>query len=225
MGKYTPLAKYLKDLPGNEVSLDFDDIEIIIRASLPPSAHNHREWWANDRSGYHSWATEWMEAGWACDDVSLSEERVRFRRIVPKETPTRADLLAVAAFATEFDAPDFVVGEWSDPYWGADGVEIRDWSSSRTVASWEKALYDHHIVDSHSDYRSDENIGFVNAAVADASLVVDLDLAALRQVLTYLVRAERHTGGGWYEHAFASGMAQAATRRLGEIVEATDDAE
>jgi len=47
--------------------------------------------------------------------------------------------------------------------------------------------------------------------------VAGFNLATPRRVLTYLARAERHTGGGWFEHAFASGMAQAATRRLGDL--------
>lgn len=217
MGKYTPLAKYLQSSSDNEVNLSFDDIEAIINAALPPSAHNHREWWANDTSGHHSWATEWMEAGWICDDVSLLEHRVRFKRLVNKETPTRDDLLAVASFVTQFDAPDFTAGKWHNPHFGPEGFEVLDWGPSQAVASWEKALYDHHIIDPHSDYLDDSNVGFVNAAVANASLVTDLDLDALRRVLTFLARAERHTGGGWYEHAFESGMAQAATRRLGEL--------
>lgn len=80
MSKYAPLAEYLRLQSANEVRLDFVRIETIIEGPLPASAHNHREWWANDRSGHHAWATEWMDAGWMCDTVSLSEQWVRFRR-------------------------------------------------------------------------------------------------------------------------------------------------
>lgn len=57
----------------------------------------------------------------------------------------------------------------------------------------------------------------MNDIVRNPSLVAGFNLATPRRVLTYLARAERHTGGGWFEHAFASGMAQAATRRLGDL--------
>jgi len=65
------------------------------------------------------------------------------------------------------------------------------------VAAWEQVLSDHRIVNPHSAYVANNNVGSVDAAVANASLVADLNLTALRRVLTYLVRAERHTGGGW----------------------------
>lgn len=81
MSKYTPLAQHLRDQVANEVRLTFDQVAEIIAAPLPQSAFNHREWWANDKSGYHSWATEWMDAGWICDTVSLSEQWVRFKRV------------------------------------------------------------------------------------------------------------------------------------------------
>lgn len=135
--------------------------------------------------------------------------------------PSRQDLLAVAAFADLFDAPGFVAGEWHAPQTRADGmIETGYWMPSEAVAEWSQALYDHHIIDPDSDYLSEANAEFVRRVVDDPSLVTDLDLTALRRVLTFLARAERHSGGGWYEPAFASGMAQAATRRLGELADA-----
>ena len=132
--------------------------------------------------------------------------------------PTAHDLLSVACFADKFDAPDFTVGEWHDPVRREDGVvEVGWWSPSEAVHTWEKALYDHHVIDPDSDYLAEDNVALVNAAIKDPALVADLNLAALRRVLTFLARAERHTGGGWFESAFESGMAQAATRRLGEF--------
>jgi hypothetical protein len=137
-------------------------------------------------------------------------------------SPSRGDLLAVAAFADRFAAPDFVAGEWHAPLRRADGtIEIGWWSPSGAVAEWSQALYDRNIIDFDSDYLGEENAEFVRRAVEDASLVAELDLPTLRRVLTFLARAERHTEGGWYEPAFASGMAQAATRRLGELADDT----
>ena len=136
------------------------------------------------------------------------------------EVPTPDDLLAVASFVAQFDAPEFVVGEWHAPTTRDDGViEIGYWSPSGVVIEWNRALYDHHIIDPGSDYLADDNVALVNAAIADPSLIAGLDLDTLQRVLTFLARAERHTGGDWFEHAFASGMAQAATRRLGKLAD------
>jgi hypothetical protein len=132
--------------------------------------------------------------------------------------PSTGDLLDVASFADKFDAPDFTVGEWHDPVRHEDGVvEVGWWSPSEVVHAWERALYDHHIIDPDSDYLAEDNVALVNESIDDPSLVADLDLAALRRALTFLARAQRHTGGGWFESAFGSGMAQAMMRRLGGL--------
>lgn len=140
------------------------------------------------------------------------------------DAPTRADLLAVAAFASRFADPAFTAGQWVAPTTREDGViQIGWWSSSQTIAEWNQALYDHQIIDPGSDYLDESNVDFVNRSIREPGLIADLDLPSLRRVLTFLARAERHAEGGWYESAFESGMAQAATRRLGEIAESTGD--
>lgn len=132
--------------------------------------------------------------------------------------PTLNDLNAVAAFSERFAAPDFVAGEWIQPSERDDGViQLGWWSPSDVVSQWEQALYDHSIVDPDSDYLGESNVRFVNRCIAVPELVADVELSTLRRILTFLVRAERHTGGGWFESAFGSGMAQAATRRLGVL--------
>jgi hypothetical protein len=132
--------------------------------------------------------------------------------------PGPGDLLAVAAFAVAFEAPDFVAGAWSKPAQFEDGaLQMPYWSPSEDVVAWEQALYEHHIIDTDSGYLGDDNVQLVARALDDPSLVADLDLPTLRRAVTFLVRAERHSGGGWYEQAFESGMAHAATRRLGEL--------
>lgn len=137
--------------------------------------------------------------------------------------PASEDLMAVApAFAARFDEPAFPPGAWANPETRDDGVIILGWwSASETVVAWERALYDHHIIDPQSDYLGESNVALLNAAIADPSLLAQADLPTLRRALTFLARAERHTGGGWYESAFESGMAQAATRRLGELADET----
>lgn len=132
--------------------------------------------------------------------------------------PTREDLLAVAAFADQFDAPNFCPGEWHTPEAHEGGVrEMGWWEAQPAITMWEQALYEHRIIDPHSDYLGKDNVNLVNAAIKDPALVDGFDLSALRRALTFLARAERHSGGGWFEEAFGSGMAQRATRRLGEL--------
>ena len=133
--------------------------------------------------------------------------------------PIHDDLLFIAAFTNRFTESDFVPGEWLAPKPREDGVIEIGWlSPSATVVEWETALYDQHIIDPSSDYLGDDSVALVHRTSEDPSLIAGLDLPTLRRALTFLARAKRHTGGGWYERAFRSGMAQAATKRLEELV-------
>ena len=80
MGKYEPLAAYLSEEQADVWLATFDEIEAVLGFSLPPSAHNHREWWGNQRGGGHSQAKGWHEAGWQVWKVDLPAKRVEFRR-------------------------------------------------------------------------------------------------------------------------------------------------
>ena len=141
-------------------------------------------------------------------------------RLGLSKRPTNSDLAAIAVFAECFEASGFLPGEWINPPPREDGVFVIGWwSPSDVVAKWHKALYDHNIMDPDSDYLGKPNVEFVRRVTDDPSLITDSDLSSVRRVLTYLARAERHTGGGPFEEAFGSGMAQAATRRLGELSE------
>ena len=59
-------------------SLPFAEIEEIIGKPLPPSAHKHPAWWANDSTGSHTHARAWMRAGWKVDHIDLANEYVEF---------------------------------------------------------------------------------------------------------------------------------------------------
>jgi hypothetical protein len=134
--------------------------------------------------------------------------------------PTRDDLVSFTAFAERFAEPGFVVGAWTLPKERDDGAMVVGWwSSSEVVNDWNQALYDCNIIDADSAYLSDANVAFVNRSIADPSILATIGLAKLRCALTFLARAERHTEGGWYEQAFNSGMAQAATGRLLELAD------
>lgn len=138
----------------------------------------------------------------------------------PMSGPTSQDLRAVASFGSLFEAPGFVAGQWHEPTTRDDGViEIGWWDPSEPVSGWSQALYDSNIIDMGSGYLDEDNAEFVTRAIDDPALIADLDLPAVRRALTFLARAERHTEGGWYDRAFESGMAQAATRRLGQLAD------
>jgi hypothetical protein len=61
------------------IQLSFQQVVEILGAPLPPTAYEHRSWWANDSVG-HIQSQYWLEAGWRVDDVNLSEKTVIFER-------------------------------------------------------------------------------------------------------------------------------------------------
>lgn len=94
--KYEPLGDYLAALAPttNNISLSFADIERIIGDELPPSATDHREWWANQERG--SRAPHWRAAGFKVESVDRRQLIVRFRRLEPvQETPAALTLQEV----------------------------------------------------------------------------------------------------------------------------------
>ncbi|RPI93708.1 MAG: CBS domain-containing protein [Chloroflexi bacterium] len=80
--RYAALADWLAAQKEGQVLLTFEQIELIIRSSLPDSAFQLRAWWANDRSP-HSPSLFWLEAGWKVVYVDLGEKQVVFARIKP----------------------------------------------------------------------------------------------------------------------------------------------
>lgn len=81
MSKYTPLVDHLSRLVQPEVRLSFAEIEAIIGDELPPSAGHHTRWWANSRTAdSHTWAHEWIAAGWIMHEVDLVDRWVVFQR-------------------------------------------------------------------------------------------------------------------------------------------------
>ncbi len=79
MKKYAPLGSYLAALPPSQEreTLTFRKIENeIIRAKLPPSAFEHRQWWANQ--DYGSRAYHWEGAGFQVDTVDQARGIAHF---------------------------------------------------------------------------------------------------------------------------------------------------
>ena len=82
-GKYAPLEQYLHDLPANQrqVTLGFGQIERILNAKLPASAHEYRQWWDNEKEGNHVNARAWANAGWKIENIDFSKKRVNLIRV------------------------------------------------------------------------------------------------------------------------------------------------
>jgi len=82
MFKYEPLQTYLAKLPAEtqDKIMTFSQIEQILNAKSPPSAHEYRPWWANEYRSTHTRARFWLKAGWKVDSVNLSDEWVQFKR-------------------------------------------------------------------------------------------------------------------------------------------------
>ncbi len=77
--KYDPLKAHLEDSGQDAIPLTFEEIERIIHASLPRSARQYPEWWANTPTG-HVNAQAWLAAGYRAERIDLAEETVVFRR-------------------------------------------------------------------------------------------------------------------------------------------------
>lgn len=84
--RYALLAVWLQKRPRRQdkVELSFRNIEEIINDSLPRSAREHRNWWAND-SVSHPQSQQWLEVGWRVSNVNIAAERVVFTRIIERE--------------------------------------------------------------------------------------------------------------------------------------------
>jgi hypothetical protein len=83
--RYAPLAVWLQAQANDRVVCTFKDIEAIIQDDLPPSARQHRNWWAND-SVSHAQSIQWLEAGWRVSSVNMSTEQVVFSRMGDRQS-------------------------------------------------------------------------------------------------------------------------------------------
>ena len=82
-GKYTPLEKYLRELPESqsEVTLRFEQIEGILNSKLPASAYEDRRWWDYETEGNHVNARAWATAGWKIESLDVNAKWVMLIRV------------------------------------------------------------------------------------------------------------------------------------------------
>ena len=64
-----------------EVTLGFEQVEIILKSSLPASAYEDRRWWDHETEGNHVNKRAWANAGWKIDDVNFDKMVVKLVRV------------------------------------------------------------------------------------------------------------------------------------------------
>ena len=80
MPKYDALGAYLKRQHRDLVPMTFAEVEKIIGAKLPASAHKHRPWWGNNAVN-HVNARAWLDAGYESEQVDMPARKLVFRRV------------------------------------------------------------------------------------------------------------------------------------------------
>lgn len=91
--KYDPLHIWLsqRDEGETDIKVTFTDIEKLLGEVLPPTAFDHRSWWANDSVG-HRQSIAWLTAGWKVMDIDFVAQEVTFRRVETKEDSIEGEL-------------------------------------------------------------------------------------------------------------------------------------
>jgi len=79
VGKYEPLAAFLRNQRTSEVPMTFAEIERVVGGKLPPKAQHHRAWWSNNPSN-NVMTKVWLAAGFRTEQVDVEARRLVFRR-------------------------------------------------------------------------------------------------------------------------------------------------
>ena len=128
VGKYEPLAIFLKKQGTKEIRMTFEQIERLIGSKLPASASEHRAWWSNNPS--NSVITKaWLDAGYRTEDVDMTGRKLVFRKDLRTDqaagsNPFNADANASRdplfgwLKGTVTIAPGVDLTEPADPDWG-----------------------------------------------------------------------------------------------------------
>jgi hypothetical protein len=102
MGKYSPLADFLRAQRRDEVPMTFTEIERIVGSPLPRS-HRYRSWWSNN--SFNSVMTKvWLDAGFRSADVDIKRRKLVFRKIGPQRPEGKVDRAAVSSRHPMFGA-------------------------------------------------------------------------------------------------------------------------
>lgn len=79
MSKYDPLNRWLSGAHQRRVHATFEQLEAILGCGLPVAARQYPAWWANEAGDTtHVQCRAWLDAGFAADNLNLSNETVEF---------------------------------------------------------------------------------------------------------------------------------------------------
>jgi hypothetical protein len=118
MSKYDPLKEFLQNSNKTTMVLTFQEIEHILKDSLPPSASNHSAWWSNDIT-HHVHARAWLEAGWLVESPTeaIRTHIVTFSKITyEKEHEKTYEREKPYEYRQSFITPQDICAYFSCPY-------------------------------------------------------------------------------------------------------------
>lgn len=119
MSKYESLGQFLKSRCEMHVPMTFAEIERVIGAPLPPSAHKHRPWWSNNANN-STLTRVWLDAGFKSEQVDMTGQKLVFRRVEKeqKAPPTLHHPLrgALKGLLRVMEGTD--ITKPADPDWG-----------------------------------------------------------------------------------------------------------
>ena len=77
--KYGLLARFLEQSDQDMLRMTFEEVEQKIQGRLPPTAWEHRAWWANSETHAHA-RYGWMNVGYETSSVDMEAQEVVFLR-------------------------------------------------------------------------------------------------------------------------------------------------
>jgi hypothetical protein len=80
MSKYDPLCKWLRADSRKTIPATFQQIEKILGFTLPDTARERPQWWANEskNGSRHVQCKAWVNAGYQAANLDLRRETVNF---------------------------------------------------------------------------------------------------------------------------------------------------
>jgi hypothetical protein len=70
--------------------MTFAELEGVLKSKLPPSKL-HRAWWSNNPDN-NVMTKEWLDAGYETESVDIAAEKLVFRRVRERRTPSNSSL-------------------------------------------------------------------------------------------------------------------------------------
>lgn len=119
MGKYTPLADYLRKQRTTRVPMTFAEIERVIGAKLPNS-QRYPAWWSNNR--WNNVITQvWLDAGFKTEQVDVEARKLVFCRVKSQSNPEQSVPSSMGG-----SGPHPLIGWMKGTVWIAPGVDLTE---------------------------------------------------------------------------------------------------